>query len=134
MQFEPPLGDIFQTYRKATDDVVQWIVSTARATGTVEHLLGTQIPIETSTAPRSVLQKLKAKRAAPLSLVQKLKSKKRKLTRSTAEASSPSTVEISYKTLGRLGKVIASTESVEVNYNILVVLKGIIHAWKGFAT
>ena len=130
MQFEPPLGNTFEACRKATDDVVQWIASTARATGTVEHLFEDDIPI----ARRSFLQKLKVKRAAPVSLISKIKGRKRNQTKSTANATSPSTVELSYKTLSKLGKAIARADNIEVDYNVLVVLKGIIHARKGFAT
>ncbi|KAF2632487.1 hypothetical protein BU25DRAFT_407014 [Macroventuria anomochaeta] len=130
MQFEPPLGSTFQAYHKAIDDVVQWIASTARATGTVGHLFEKDVP----TAHRSFLQKLKDKRAAPPSLLRKLKGKTRNQTKSTVNATSPSTIEISYKTLRRLGKAIASADNIEVDYNVLVVLKGIIHARKGFAT
>lgn len=130
MQFEPPLGNIFQTYRQATDDLIQWIASTARATGTVDDLFDKDMP----TMPRSLLQRLKDKRTTPLSLIQKIKGKRRAQTKSTGTSASIPTIQISYKTLRILGKAIARSEDVEVPYNVLVVLKGIIHARKGFAT
>src|SRR5690242_20390246 len=130
MQFEPPLGNTFQAYRKATDDVVQWITTTARATGTVEHLFDRR----TSTVRLSLIQTLKDKSAAPLSFISKPKGKSRTQTRSKANASAPSTIQLSYKTLGYLGKAIANSDDVEMDYNVLVVLKGIIHARKVFAT
>ena len=130
MQFEPPLGNIFQAYRKATEDVVQWIASTARATGTVGHLFGEDPP----AAHRSFLQKLKDKSAARPSVMEKLKGKRRKQTKPTASATSLSTIRISYKTLRELGKAIGKAEDVQVDLNVLVALKGIIHARKGFAT
>ena len=130
MQFEPPLGDTFYEYRKATNDLVQWIASTARATGTLRDLFDKAEP----TVSPSLLQKLKDKRAASLSLIQKLKGKRRAQAKTTGNTTSQRVTEISYKTLGRFGKAIASSEDIEVPYNVLVILKGIIHARKGFAT
>lgn len=66
----------------------------------------------------------------------KLRGKKRhpaKPAKPTVDAS-PSRIDISYETLSKLGKAIANTHKVEVDYSVLVVLKGIIHARKGFAT
>lgn len=130
MQFEPALGNLFHEYKYATSDLVQWVASTARATGTVNDLFNTVEP----RSSRSFLQKLKEKRRAPSSVIHKLKGKRRAQTKSPGTAASPATTEISYKTLARLGKAIASSEEIEVPYHVLVVLKGIIHARKGFAT
>lgn len=130
MQFEPPLGQTFNDYRQATNDLVQWIASTARATGTVQDLFkGAQPP-----TAQSFFQKLKDKRAGPASLVQKLKGRMRDPHKCTQCSALPSTTEISFKALRRLGKAIASSESIQVPYNVLVVLKGIIEARKSFAT
>lgn len=130
MQFEPSLGDTFQAYRKATDDVVQWITTTARATGTVEHLFDSGA----SAARRSLIQKLKDKSTIPLSFISKPKGKNRNRRKSKSNSGSRPTIQVSYKTLSCLGKAIANADDVEMDYNVLVVLKGIIHARKGFAT
>ncbi|KAJ4992989.1 hypothetical protein SVAN01_01341 [Stagonosporopsis vannaccii] len=130
MQFEPPLGNTFQAYRKATDDVVQWITTTARATGTVEHLLDQGA----SAGRRSLIQMLKDKSAVPLSFVSKPKGRNRNQKKSKANASMTPTIQISYKTLSCLGRAIAKADNVEMDFNVLVVLKGIIHARKTFAT
>lgn len=131
--FEPPLGGTFWAYRQATNDIVQWVASTARATGSVGYLFEEDRP----TAHQLLIQKLKDTDVARPSLMDKLKGKKRhptKPTKPTVDTSSPSKTEFSYKTLSKLGKAIANTDNVEVDYNVLVVLKGIIHARKGFAT
>lgn len=130
MQFEPPLGDTFEAYRKAINDVVHWVTTTARATGTVDHLLDQGA----SKAHRSLIQKLKDRSATPLSIMRKPKGKNRYQTKSKTNQTSPSTVRLSYKTLSRLGKAIATAGNIEVDYNVLIVLKGITHARKGFAT
>ncbi|XPS96689.1 hypothetical protein M3J09_005948 [Ascochyta lentis] len=129
MQFEPPLGDTFHAYHDATGDLVQWIASTARATGTVGDLFDKDVPKE----PRSFLQRLKDKHAGSLSRIRKLKGKIRG-SKPTNITASPSTLELSYKNLKRLGEVIATAKDIEMPYSVLVVLKGIIHARKGFAT
>lgn len=130
MEFEPPLGETFRAYKTATDELVQWLASTARATGSVEDLFKKGTP----AAPRSFLDKLKNNRTMALSFVQKMKGKKRVHKKPTDTTASPQTIEISYKTLSRLGKAIGNAKGIEVPYNVLVVLKGIIHARKGFAT
>ncbi|KAF1932873.1 uncharacterized protein M421DRAFT_251567 [Didymella exigua CBS 183.55] len=134
--FEPPLGSTFWAYRQATNDVVQWIASSARSSGSVASLFEEARP----TTHRSFVQKLKDKEVARPSLMDKLKGRKRqparpaKPTSKTADGSSSSEFEISYKVLSKLGRAIANTSKVEVDYNVLVVLQGIIHARKGFAT
>jgi hypothetical protein len=130
--FEPPLGDTWWAYQQATNDVVQWVASTARATGSVASLFEAR-----STKQRSFIKKLKDGGAALPSPSEKLRGRKRRPARSTkqtADAPSSTELEISYGTLGKLGKAVANTNRVEVDYNVLVVLKGIIHARKGFAT
>lgn len=112
--------------------MVQWIASTARATGTVEHLFKQY----TTSAPKVLLHRFKDKPvtpATPASLTQKTQNGKR-TQKKRGNVTQPLTCEISYKTLGELGKVIAKAQSVEVPYNVLLVLKGIIQARKGFAT
>lgn len=132
MHFEPPLGNTFQAYRKATDDVVQWIASTARATGTVRHLFR-----DTKPAHRLLVEKLQDGSAARLSHMEKIKIKRRKLTKPTATATASTFLpikRISYKALRELGKAISTADNEWVDINVLVALKGIIHARKGFAT
>ncbi|KAF1355623.1 hypothetical protein EJ07DRAFT_158264 [Lizonia empirigonia] len=116
MQFEPILGNLYHEYKYATNDLVQWVASTARATGTVNDLFNTAEP----TGSRSFLQKMKDKRPAPSSFIHKLKGKRRAQTKSPGTAALPATTEISYKTLARLGKAIASSEETEVPYRVLV--------------
>lgn len=128
--FEPSLGDTFQAYRQATDDVVTWVASTARATGTVGFLFDPDAP----KTRQSLLKKLKEKSAAPVSLMSRMKGKKRNQTKPPSNTTAPSTMELSYGVLRRLGKAIACADNLEVDFNVLVVLKGIIHARKGFAT
>jgi hypothetical protein len=130
--FEPRLGDTFSAYRQATNDVVQWVASTARSTGSVANLLGGR-----SAKHQSFINKLRGS-GIGLPLPQdKPKERRRpptKPTRQIAGVPSNPEIEISYKTLGELGKAIANTNKVKVDYNVLVALKGIIHARKGFAT
>lgn len=131
--FEPPLGGTFWAYRQAINDVVQWVASRAKASGSAASLFEKPRP----KTLQSFVQKLKEKDHARPSLMDKLKVRKRNPTRSTrqaADASLPLNVDISYKTLSKFGRAIANTSKIEVDYNVLVVLKGIIHARKGFAT
>lgn len=130
MHFEPALGDTFEAYQKATEDVVHWVATTARATGTVDHLFDH----DATTARRSLIQKFKDRSTLPRSLMGKSKRRHRNQTYITTNAASHSIIRLSYKTLGRLGKAIANADNTEVDYNVLVVLKGVIHARKGFAT
>lgn len=130
--FEPRLGDTFSAYGQATNDVVQWIASTARSTGSVANILGGR-----SERHHSFINKLRGCGIGlPLSLDES-KARKHppvKPTRQTAKAPASPETEISYETLGKLGRAIADESKVEVDYNVLVALKGIIHARKGFAT
>jgi hypothetical protein len=124
MHYEPPLGNLSVSYRQAICDIVQWVASTARATGQ---------DVSERKKPTSFLQKLKDKRAAPRSLIQMMKGRKQ-APRRLATTEVFGAIEISYKTLKRFGKAIGDAEGVEVPFHVLVVLKGVIHAWKGFAT
>lgn len=130
MQFEPPLGDTFRAYRKATEDVVQWIAAAARSTGKVGH----NLEPDAAEARQSLLQRVKAKKTAPGSFMDRLRGKKRQQMKPASNAPSSSTVELSYRTLRQLGKIIAGADNLDVDLNVLVVLKGIIQARKGFAT
>lgn len=128
MHFEPPLGDTFRAYRKATDDLVQWIVSSARSTGTVAHIFESDAP----GTRQSLLQKLKGKSTTAGSLMGRLKGRKRN--HSKPASISPLFVELTYPMLRQLGKTIARTDEIDVDVNVLIVLKGIIQARKAFAT
>jgi hypothetical protein len=130
MYFEPPLGGTFELYQSATDNIVQWIASTARTTGTASHLLEPNL----LKARRLRLEKLKDKSAAPVTLMSRTKNRKRHQAKPTGDGESPSTMELSYGTLFQLGKAIACTDGLDVEFNVLVLLHGIIHARKGFAT
>lgn len=130
MYFEPPLGGTFELYKNATDNIVHWIASTARTTGNASHLLDP----DAAKARRSRLEKLKDKSAAPVSHMSRVKNRKRHQTKATADDGSPTTIKLSYGTLRQLGKIIACTDGLDVDFNVLVLLHGIIHARKGFAT
>jgi hypothetical protein len=130
MYFEPPLGGTFELCRSATDNIVQWIASRARTTGTVSHLLEP----DALKAHRSRLEKLNDKSAAPVTLVSRMRNRKRHHTRATGDGNSSSAMELSYGTLRQLGKAIVCADSLDVDFNVLVLLHGIIHARKRFAT
>ncbi|KAF3048733.1 hypothetical protein E8E11_001895 [Didymella keratinophila] len=130
--FEPRLGDTFSAYQQATYDVVQWVASTARSTGSVANLLGGR-----SEKQRSLINKLRGSGIGQPLPLDELRGRKRPPTtpaRQTTGVPSSPEIEISYETLGKLGRAIANTNNVEVDCNVLVALKGIIHARKGFAT
>jgi len=130
--FEPRLGDTFSAYQQATNDVVQWVASTARSTGSVANLLGGR-----SKKHQSLINKLRGSGIGQPLSQDKPKERERppmEPTRQTAGVPSKPEIEVSYGTLGKLGRAIANTNKVEVDYNVLVALKGIVHARKGFAT
>ncbi|KAF3036466.1 hypothetical protein E8E12_006315 [Didymella heteroderae] len=117
--FEPPLGNTFEAYHQATNDVVQWVASTARATGSVTSLFTVR-----STEYQSFIGKLKDGGIPLHSSLDKLEGQKHPPTNPTKQtASVPSSQEIviSYETLGKLGRAIANTNKVEVHYNVLCV-------------
>lgn len=129
--FEPPLGNLFEAYQQAVDDVVQWVATTALSTRSIT------IPFTISSrrgANKSFFDKLNGEGVALIPPLQKLEGKTGPHTKSTGQTDGIWEVDISYGTLGKLGKAIANTNKVDVDYNVLVVLKGIIHARKGFAT
>lgn len=125
MYFEPPLGGTFELYQSATDNVVQWVARHGKPSVGAER---------TKNASIASGEDQGQKRSTYHAHEQNEKNRKRHQTKSIGDGESSSTMELSYGTLRQLGKAIACADGLDVEFNVLVLLHGIIHARKGFAT
>jgi hypothetical protein len=118
MALTPHLLETYAEYKKGTDTFVQWLVETARATGTVGFLFKSGVKVAAPTAPAGG----------------RLKGKARKQAKKEAPKPVLETQKISINVFDQLAHAIANDKTAKVPPSIFDILRSVIRGRKECAT
>jgi hypothetical protein len=116
MGLAPLLVDTYHKYKKGTNNFVQWLAETARATGTIDHVFKNG-PKETIPASGGRLKGAARKQAKKAGLMQ-----------------NATTYQIPIKSFKILAEAIAMTGGVQVPASVFMTLRAVIRGRKGCAS
>jgi hypothetical protein len=114
MALTPHLLETYAEYKKGTDTFVQWLVETARATGTVGFLFKSGVKVAAPTAPAGG----------------RLKGKARKQAKKEAPNPVLETQKISINVFDQLAHAIANDKTAKVPPSIFDILRSVIRGRK----
>jgi hypothetical protein len=109
------LVDTYRRYKKGTENFVQWLAGTARATGTVDSVFAASLQEQVPAAGG------------------RLKGKARKEAKKAGLATNTTTYQVSINTFVKLARAITDTSNIEVPHSVFATLSAVVRGRKDCA-